>query len=46
MLPTVNGDTAINSSDSDAFANFKTHIQNYFPNLSGVTLKLITMEII
>lgn len=37
MLPTVNGDTAINSSDSDAFSNFKTHIQNYFPNLSGVT---------
>ncbi|MFC6175340.1 CamS family sex pheromone protein [Companilactobacillus huachuanensis] len=37
MLPTVNGDTAISSSDSDAFANFKEHIQNYFPNLSGVT---------
>ncbi|MFH5812384.1 CamS family sex pheromone protein [Companilactobacillus sp. FL22-1] len=37
MLPTVNGDSAINSSDSDAFANFKDHIQNYFPNLSGVT---------
>ncbi|PMD69503.1 CamS family sex pheromone protein [Companilactobacillus nuruki] len=37
MLPTVNGDTAINSSDSDAFSNFKSHIQDYFPNLSGVT---------
>ena len=37
MLPTVNGDNAISSSDSDAFANFKQHIQNYFPNLSGVT---------
>jgi len=37
MLPTVNGETAISSSDSDAFANFKDHIQNYFPNLSGVT---------
>ena len=37
MLPTVNGDTAISSSDSDAFSNFKSHIQNYFPNLSGVT---------
>ncbi|WP_119327047.1 CamS family sex pheromone protein [Companilactobacillus musae] len=37
MLPTVNGDTAISSSDSDAFSNFKDHIQNYFPNLSGVT---------
>jgi len=37
MLPTVNGETAISSSDSDAFSNFKDHIQNYFPNLSGVT---------
>ncbi|MQS75912.1 CamS family sex pheromone protein [Companilactobacillus halodurans] len=37
MLPTVNGDTAISSSDSDAFSNFKDHIQDYFPNLSGVT---------
>ena len=37
MLPVVNGDTAISSSDADAFSNFKTHIQNYFPNLSGVT---------
>jgi len=37
MLPTVNGETAISSGDSDAFSNFKTHIQNYFPNLSGVT---------
>ena len=37
MLPTVNGETAISSSDSDAFTNFKSHIQDYFPNLSGVT---------
>lgn len=37
MLPTVNDDKAISSSDSDAFSNFKSHIQNYFPNLSGVT---------
>ncbi|MFD1419208.1 CamS family sex pheromone protein [Companilactobacillus keshanensis] len=37
MLPTVNNETAINSSDSDAFSNFKDNIQNYFPNLSGVT---------
>lgn len=37
MLPTVNNETAINSSDSDAFSNFKSNIQDYFPNLSGVT---------
>jgi len=37
MLPTVNGDTAISSSDSDAFSNFKDHVQSYFPNISGVT---------
>ncbi|AUI72802.1 CamS family sex pheromone protein [Companilactobacillus alimentarius DSM 20249] len=37
MLPTVNGENAISSSDSDAFSNFKDHIENYFPNLSGVT---------
>ena len=37
MMPVVNGDTAISSSDADAFSNFKTHIQDYFPNLSGVT---------
>ncbi len=37
MLPTVNGETAINSGDSDSFTNFKSNIQNYFPNLSGVT---------
>ncbi|WP_334332189.1 MULTISPECIES: CamS family sex pheromone protein [unclassified Companilactobacillus] len=37
MLPTVNGENAINSSDADAFSNFKDHIQDYFPNLSGVT---------
>ncbi|WP_025023082.1 CamS family sex pheromone protein [Companilactobacillus nodensis] len=37
MLPTVNNETPISSSDSDAFANFKDNIQNYFPNISGVT---------
>ncbi|WP_225427036.1 CamS family sex pheromone protein [Companilactobacillus kedongensis] len=37
MLPTVNNETAVNSSDSDAFSNFKDNIQDYFPNLSGVT---------
>ncbi|MQS53525.1 CamS family sex pheromone protein [Companilactobacillus mishanensis] len=37
MLPTVNNEDPISSSDSDAFANFKSHIQDYFPNISGVT---------
>ncbi len=37
VLPVVNNQTAINSGDSDAFANFKNNIQDYFPNLSGVT---------
>ncbi|WP_334329835.1 CamS family sex pheromone protein [Companilactobacillus sp. HBUAS59699] len=37
MLPTVNNDTPINSGDSDAFSNFKDNIQDYFPNISGVT---------
>lgn len=37
MLPTVNNEKAISSSDADAFSNFKSHIQDYFPNLSGVT---------
>jgi len=40
MLPTVNGETAINSGDADSFTNFKSHIQNYFPNLSGVTAQV------
>ncbi|MBP2058438.1 protein involved in sex pheromone biosynthesis [Lactobacillus colini] len=37
VLPTVGNDKAINSSDSSAFNNFKTSIENYFPNISGVT---------
>ncbi|AKP68477.1 calcium ABC transporter ATPase [Companilactobacillus ginsenosidimutans] len=37
MLPTVNNEKPISSSDNDAFSNFKSHIQDYFPNLSGVT---------
>lgn len=37
MLPTVNNETPINSGDSDAFSNFKDNIQDYFPNISGVT---------
>ncbi|WP_211331268.1 CamS family sex pheromone protein [Companilactobacillus insicii] len=37
VLPTVNNESAINSGDSDAFSNFKDNIQDYFPNIAGVT---------
>lgn len=37
VLPTVNDESPINKSDSDSFSNFKNKIQNYFPNVSGVT---------
>lgn len=37
VLPTVNNEKAVSSSDSDAFNNFKSQVQSYFPNLSGVT---------
>ncbi|WP_129044577.1 CamS family sex pheromone protein [Companilactobacillus metriopterae] len=37
MLPVVNDEKPINSNDADNFSNFKSNIQSYFPNLSGVT---------
>ncbi|MCI1891185.1 CamS family sex pheromone protein [Schleiferilactobacillus perolens] len=37
VLPTVNNQKPINSADATAFNNFKTQVQNFFPNLSGVT---------
>ncbi len=36
VLPVINDEKAVNSGDSDAFSNFKTQIQSFFPNLSGV----------
>ncbi|KRL62667.1 sex pheromone biosynthesis protein [Lactobacillus psittaci DSM 15354] len=36
VLPTVNNASPINSDDASAFNSFKTAIQNYFPNVSGV----------
>ena len=36
VLPTVGSEKAINSGDSDAFSNFKTQVQGFFPNLAGV----------
>nr|WP_233335888.1 CamS family sex pheromone protein [Lactobacillus sp. W8093] len=40
VLPTVGNKKAINSSDASSFNSFKESIQNYFPNVSGVTATL------
>ena len=40
VLPTVGGKKAISSSDASSFNSFKESIQNYFPNISGVTATL------
>lgn len=40
VLPKASGATGTNSSDqtdNDSFSNFKSQIQSFFPNLSGVT---------
>lgn len=36
-LPTVGDQKAINSNDESDFSNFKNAIQDYFPDISGVT---------
>lgn len=36
VLPVVGDEKAINSNDAEAFANFKSAIENYFPKISGV----------
>ncbi|RVU71368.1 MULTISPECIES: CamS family sex pheromone protein [Lactobacillus] len=40
VLPTVGNAKAVNSNDASSFNSFKTAIQNYFPNISGVTATL------
>lgn len=40
VLPTTGNEKAINSDDAAHFNDFKTAIQNYFPNISGVTATL------
>ncbi|MCO6527835.1 MAG: CamS family sex pheromone protein [Lactobacillus sp.] len=40
VLPTIGNKKAINSSDASSFNSFKESIQNYFPNISGVTATL------
>lgn len=37
VLPTVGDVKSGNSSDAEAFNNFKSQVQSFFPNLSGVT---------
>lgn len=38
VYPTTSSSASVgNSNDESSFENFKTQIQNYFPNLSGVT---------
>lgn len=37
VFPLVDGQKAINSSDVEAFNNFKTQTQTFFPNLAGIT---------
>lgn len=37
VLPVVGNEKAINSNDATAFSDFKTAIEGYFPNISGVT---------
>ena len=40
VLPTVGNKKAINSNNASSFNSFKESIQNYFPNISGVTATL------
>ncbi|TGD18574.1 CamS family sex pheromone protein [Levilactobacillus suantsaiihabitans] len=37
VFPISSGSSSPNSNDSSAFTNFKTEVENFFPNLSGVT---------
>ena len=37
VLPVVNDEKAINQDDATAFNSFKTQVETFFPNLSGVT---------
>ncbi|WPC22361.1 CamS family sex pheromone protein [Pediococcus inopinatus] len=37
VFPLKSDESAPNSNDSDAFSNFKSEVENFFPNLSGVT---------
>lgn len=40
VLPTVDNATPVSASDQSKFTSFKDDIENYFPNVSGVTATL------
>ena len=40
VLPTVDGASAVSASDKSKFTSFKDEIEDYFPNVSGVTATL------
>lgn len=40
VFPIVSGKNAPNSNDSAAFNNFKSQVENFFPNLSGITAQV------
>ena len=37
VFPVESGSSSPNSNDESSFTNFKTQVENFFPNLSGVT---------
>lgn len=37
VFPIESGSSSPNSNDESSFTNFKTQVENFFPNLSGVT---------
>lgn len=37
VFPISNGASSPNSNDASSFSNFKSQVENFFPNLSGVT---------
>lgn len=40
IYPLGNDESSPNSNDSTAFDNFKTQVESFFPNLSGITAKI------
>jgi len=40
VFPLQSGQSAPNSNDASSFSNFKSQVENFFPNLSGVTAQV------
>lgn len=40
VFPILSGKSSPNSNDVDAFNNFKSQVENFFPNLSGITAQV------